>query len=47
MFSYDHFNNCIAVIGARNCSEYGRKMAYLIGKDLVEAGYIVVSGMED
>lgn len=37
--------NCIGVIGARNCSEYGRKIAYEIGKDLALSGYTVVSGM--
>lgn len=35
----------IAVIGARNCSEYGRYMAECITKGLVEAGVQIISGM--
>lgn len=35
----------IAVIGARNCSEYGRAMAKQYGEVLAEAGIQVVSGM--
>lgn len=38
-------SNCIAVIGARNCSEYGRRMAFDIGRELALNGYVVVSGM--
>ena len=36
---------CAAVVGARLCSEYGRRYAYLIGKHLAEAGLGIVSGM--
>lgn len=35
----------IAVIGARNCSEYGRAMAKQFGAALAEAGVSVISGM--
>lgn len=35
----------IAVIGARQCSGYGRFMANLCGRELAEAGIHVVSGM--
>ena len=35
----------IAVIGARNCSEYGKAMARQFGEILAEAGIQVVSGM--
>lgn len=35
----------IAVIGARNCSEYGRYMAKEFGAALAEAGVQVISGM--
>ena len=35
----------IAIVGARDCSEYGRSLAFEIGKILGEAGIIVVSGM--
>lgn len=34
-----------AIIGARNCSEYGRQMARLFGKELAEAGIGIISGM--
>ena len=34
-----------AIIGARNCSEYGRRMAFLFGKELAEAGIGIISGM--
>lgn len=35
----------IAIIGARNCSEYGRAMARQFGEMLAEAGIQIVSGM--
>ena len=35
----------IAVIGARNCSEYGRAMAKQFGEVLAEAGVSIISGM--
>lgn len=35
----------VAVIGARECSEYGRHMAKLFGEQLAEAGIQVISGM--
>lgn len=35
----------VAVIGARKCSPYGEEMAMKIGRELAEAGYIVISGM--
>lgn len=35
----------IAVIGARNCSEYGKAMARQFGEMLAEAGVQIVSGM--
>ncbi len=34
-----------AIIGARNCSEYGRRMAYRFGEELASAGIQIVSGM--
>lgn len=36
---------CIAVIGARACSEYGRRLANQIGRRLAENGAAVVSGL--
>lgn len=35
----------IAVIGARECSEYGRHMAKVFGRELAKAGIQVISGM--
>ncbi len=37
-------NPCIAVVGSRVCSKYGRVLAYLISKDLSSYGITVVSG---
>ena len=35
----------VAIIGARNCSEYGRHMAEIFGKELAIAGIQIISGM--
>ncbi len=35
----------IALIGARDCSEYGRHMAKLFAQELAEAGVQIISGM--
>ncbi|MGE4159240.1 MAG: DNA-processing protein DprA [Planctomycetota bacterium] len=35
----------LAIVGARQCSTYGREQAYLFGKALAERGFTVVSGM--
>lgn len=35
----------VAVIGARQCSEYGRYMAEQCGQELAKSGIIVISGM--
>lgn len=35
----------VAVVGARNCSAYGEKMAMEIGRELADAGIPVISGM--
>ena len=35
----------IAIVGSRKCSEYGRSVAFQLGKDLAEKGFTVVSGM--
>ncbi len=35
----------IAIVGARNCSEYGKKMALELGEALAVHGYTVISGM--
>lgn len=36
---------CIGIVGARNASIVGRKMAEKLGRDLAEAGFTVVSGL--
>jgi DNA processing protein len=35
----------IAVVGSRDCSEYGRQVAYRLAADIVRAGFVVVSGL--
>ena len=37
--------NCIAVVGARKCSEYGEKTTKLFTKELVKNNITIVSGM--
>lgn len=37
--------NCIAVIGSRSCTEYGRKWCEYFVKELVSYGLTIVSGM--
>lgn len=41
----DDREKTIAVIGARNCSEYGKAMARQFGEALADAGVQIVSGM--
>jgi len=41
----DHNKPCIAIIGARVCSEYGRSMAQMFGKACGKSGIQVISGM--
>jgi DNA processing protein len=36
---------CVAVVGARSCSAYGRSVARMLGRELAGAGLVVVSGM--
>lgn len=36
---------CVAIIGARSCSEYGRRMAVEFGKELAMADIQIISGM--
>ena len=33
----------IAVVGSRDCSAYGRQVAYRLAADIVRAGFVVVS----
>jgi DNA processing protein len=36
---------CVAIVGARSCSGYGRAVARALGRDLGAAGVVVVSGL--
>lgn len=36
---------CISIVGTRQCSEYGKEIAYRLAFDLASCGAIVVSGM--
>lgn len=36
---------CVGMVGARNASAVGRKMAQMLARGLGEAGYVVVSGL--
>lgn len=36
---------CVAVVGARACSPYGAQVARALGRELVRAGAVVVSGL--
>jgi DNA processing protein len=37
--------NAIGIVGSRSCTPYGRKMAEQLARDLVRAGFTVVSGL--
>jgi DNA processing protein len=36
---------CVAVVGARSCSQYGAEVARMLGRELGAAGVVVVSGL--
>lgn len=38
-------NNIISIIGSRNCTENGKKLARKFAQELVEQGIIIASGM--
>jgi DNA processing protein len=38
-------NPCVAVVGARSCSSYGRAVGRMLGRELASAGLVVVSGL--
>ncbi len=50
-FIYGHGNlavlqqKSVAVVGTRNCSEYGKSVTQRIVRELVEAGLVIVSGL--
>ena len=39
------FNHCIAIVGARRCSAYGKKLAFELGNRLAKEGFTIISGM--
>lgn len=41
----DKTKTSIAIVGARNCSEYGKEMAEWFGKELANAGIQIISGL--
>ena len=41
----DANRKCVSVIGARKCSDYGRRTAEYFGRELAKAGVSVISGM--
>jgi DNA processing protein len=41
----DEKKRAVAIVGARNCSEYGYAMAKEIGRSLANCGAVVISGM--
>jgi DNA processing protein len=36
---------CVAIVGTRRCTHYGREVAYELGRDLADAGVCVISGL--
>jgi DNA processing protein len=36
---------CVAVVGARSCSQYGAHVARALARELAEAGVVIVSGL--
>ena len=38
-------DRCIAIVGTRRCTDYGRQQAYRFAQELVQHGFTVVSGL--
>ena len=38
-------NQCVAIVGSRKCTEYGKKWCKVFVKELVKYGITIVSGM--
>ncbi len=41
----DHQETCVAIVGARECTEYGKKVAYELSYNLAREGLTIVSGL--
>lgn len=40
-----NFDNCVGIVGSRECSHYGHMMARRLGRAVAKLGYTVVSGL--
>lgn len=40
-----NFNNCVGIVGTRNCSLHGHLMARKLGRAVARLGYTVISGL--
>jgi DNA processing protein len=40
-----NFDNCVGIVGTRECSHYGHMMARRLGRAVAKLGYTVVSGL--
>jgi DNA processing protein len=40
-----NFDNCVGIVGTRNCSHYGHMMARKLGRSVARLGYTVASGL--
>ncbi|MHA1363609.1 MAG: DNA-processing protein DprA [Candidatus Freyarchaeota archaeon] len=40
-----NFNDCVAIVGTRNCSHHGHVIARKLGKEIAKSGYTVISGL--
>lgn len=38
-------SNCVALVGSRQCTEYGKKVAFDLARDLSRVGWVVISGL--
>lgn len=41
----ENSQKAVAIVGARDCSAYGREVAACLGRELAKAGFLVISGL--